>query len=782
MKNIDKTSSRGIFRDLDGDRGSAMLIAMMIVVILTLVGISFMILSDTENKIAINERDFEQVLYIGHGAAKIVENWFNMPDPAFNATLPTASDMTLNLRRGDSDFDGYYGDDDTDGVGGEASIPEIDATVRTTDYYKGGNATGVYRFFDRPFRSSRQFTFWGTRDNPEILIVDEAGVTDDYIDKMNQILNPQPNSTLEKKSLGVVRVREIRIYGPPVDTDQELRYGVATIEVTAAKRVNMPGGATRYVAKRVVREVIQEIPYPNPKGPLVSQGQLDQDSMHSGRFGLNITNQNLDTDGEAFKGESLARYDRDWDSFAPTGPDLCGATAGVQNMLHKIMGLAITVAPYAMFDPWRGFEARDSVIGAPNSDTQPWPHDGCADFTDDKSHFFQKVRISNPKPEYAIWKSIVSGSNHQKIRYFVETDADGPKFKERSTGKAFPAIHWINSARPGIKPSIFFFDTLNQQDPEGEMGAGGFGGPGLPSHAIELTDGDLGPDSGNLFIAEGFLYFNAEQIEFNSNLIDNGVDTRINFPGEPFMDTGVDCDGDTNIDDGTAGNDIWDFCLSVGGGEVSSGPDFADLYKSTEFNDFETEHVAAVVAGFLPHDYNQDGECLLADGEDPRFQSGNNTYPHEPFLNFAYPSIGVADEVDDPASFSISVDYNVGTQREISDVSAGGHDWDGDDNDDLTTNLRDPEGALLTRKLNMNGILYNFGQSGEALGVIANGELNFFGSLMVNSSYEGNPGTLGDPTTVPHIYYDERIKKGEWPPPELRLPRVYVSFMDTDEY
>ena len=69
-----KKARRGIFNLLRGDRGSAMLIAMMIMVILTLVGISFLILSDTENNIAINDRDFQQVLYIGGGAAKIVEN------------------------------------------------------------------------------------------------------------------------------------------------------------------------------------------------------------------------------------------------------------------------------------------------------------------------------------------------------------------------------------------------------------------------------------------------------------------------------------------------------------------------------------------------------------------------------------------------------------------------------------------------------------------------------------------------------------------------------------
>ena len=407
---------------LSGDRGSAMLIAMMVMVILTLLGISFMILSDTENKIAINDRDFQQVLYVATGAAKIVESWFNSPDPAYNDLLPVESDLTLDLRKGDSDFDGYYGSADADGIDGDTTNPEIDATVYATDKYKGGNTTGKYKLFDRPFRGSRYMTFWGNRDNPDILIQDDTGDTAEFIDEINEIINPNPDSSKEKKSLGVIKVREIRIYGPPMDTDQKLRYGVATIEVKAAKEIELGGGEIRYVSHRLVREVIQEIPYPNPGGPIISQGSLSEDSLRSGLWGPVMSGADMTVnDADLFEMQSVPRdADGDYYAFNPDAAEYC-ANAGNQNLLSKLLGIAGGAGVHDLSDPWKTLEAKGNLLGGPNGDRQPWPHaDDCTGLDQDKSHFFQKGRITYPRPEYAIWKSIVASSNHQKIRYFVQ--------------------------------------------------------------------------------------------------------------------------------------------------------------------------------------------------------------------------------------------------------------------------------------------------------------------------------------------------------------------------
>ena len=152
-------------------------------------------------------------------------------------------------------------------------------------------------------------------------------------------------------------------------------------------------------------------------------------------------------------------------------------------------------------------------------------------------------------------------------------------------------------------------------------------------------------------------------------------------------------------------------------------------------------------------------------------------YPHEPFLNFAYP-----DSAADPLLYNFQVVYTAANQRSISDYASGGHDWDGDTSDDVTTDLRDPEGALINRNINVYGIMYNFGHISEGYGLEATGEINFYGSLMVNTAFNALRSDAANASTIPHIYYDERIDRGVWPPPELKLPRVYVSFMDTDEY
>jgi hypothetical protein len=66
--------------------------------------------------------------------------------------------------------------------------------------------------------------------------------------------------------------------------------------------------------------------------------------------------------------------------------------------------------------------------------------------------------------------------------------------------------------------------------------------------------------------------------------------------------------------------------------------------------------------------------------------------------------------------------------------------------------------------INLYGILYINGTYD------AQGNWIYFGSIVTKSGMYGNGGA-----GTPNIYFDERIVKGSWPPPELGLPRTVIT-------
>ena len=66
-------------RRVSDANGSALLIAIMVMVVVTLLGITYLFLADTENLIARNERDRAQVLGVAEAGARMVKHWFDQP-------------------------------------------------------------------------------------------------------------------------------------------------------------------------------------------------------------------------------------------------------------------------------------------------------------------------------------------------------------------------------------------------------------------------------------------------------------------------------------------------------------------------------------------------------------------------------------------------------------------------------------------------------------------------------------------------------------------------------
>jgi Tfp pilus assembly protein PilX len=74
--------TRQDFRDgrNDHERGSALVIALLIMVIMTLLGLAFILVGETEARIARNQRDMSQAQFVAEGGARMVKNWFERPD------------------------------------------------------------------------------------------------------------------------------------------------------------------------------------------------------------------------------------------------------------------------------------------------------------------------------------------------------------------------------------------------------------------------------------------------------------------------------------------------------------------------------------------------------------------------------------------------------------------------------------------------------------------------------------------------------------------------------
>src|SRR6476646_10120552 len=79
-----------------GDRGSALLVSLMVIVGLSLLGLGFVAISETESAIAKNEQNALQTQAIAEAGAKMVVEWFQDPGWAeTNAAMPLNSNATI---------------------------------------------------------------------------------------------------------------------------------------------------------------------------------------------------------------------------------------------------------------------------------------------------------------------------------------------------------------------------------------------------------------------------------------------------------------------------------------------------------------------------------------------------------------------------------------------------------------------------------------------------------------------------------------------------------------
>ena len=90
-------------RSRASQRGIALIVALLVMVIMTLLGIPFLLMGETENRIAQNERFSLQALYAAESGAKMVVRWLDRPGNAANVINPTLAVIDRTQRKIDGD-------------------------------------------------------------------------------------------------------------------------------------------------------------------------------------------------------------------------------------------------------------------------------------------------------------------------------------------------------------------------------------------------------------------------------------------------------------------------------------------------------------------------------------------------------------------------------------------------------------------------------------------------------------------------------------------------------
>lgn len=485
-------------------RGSALVIALLVTVVLGLLGVSFLWMAETENRIAQNERRSAQAFYAAQSTVRVVKRWFDFPGGGL--ALPAVADVDRTQRRILDETDPYDSND----------VTAADGVLGSAPYYKQGvdlDANALDDLFDRPYRGGVLHAFLGTEDGPDIVIDEANAPSAAYLRALEQTILPgYPGDNL------AVRIARIDLFAPPYIRSGSgwRRYGVATVRVVA-RLFNV--ATQRVVAEREIRAVVSEIPYRGAYGPLHSCA------------GLTLTGAPMTVHWGAITSAQDMRLAVTLGDLPRGLPRQLPAAPRSDPLLTTIdwADWADEVVDERVDDPWIRFHARASIVApAGPNDPQPYPSpwNGWAAgdpapglCCDAHSHLFQdQPLVGCPTYDYDDWKAVAS-SSERGVHYF-SWDEIQSHFVEDGTGD-FGTLQALTDGREGI----FFFDTQDALPPRDDDGDTVFDNL-TPAVTI----------SGN-WSFRGVLYLNATGFRFDGAL---GVGRQVRAPGEPFLDANQD--------------------------------------------------------------------------------------------------------------------------------------------------------------------------------------------------------------------------------------------------
>ncbi|MGH9456753.1 MAG: pilus assembly PilX family protein [Thermoanaerobaculia bacterium] len=775
-------------------RGSALLVSLMVMVGLSLLGLGFVAISETESAISINERNYAETLAVAETGARAVVEMFQDADWADAIDILPPNKTAIKTSRTVSSYTGYYKGSPTD------------------------------LLFDSPFKPAATDRFFGDEENADVIInASKGSVATDYLDDLNDMLfgadaNP--------------RLTEIRIYAPPIVGGTLVggfwtsgdRFGVATISATAEK--TGPNGQP--VSRRTVKIVLGETPLPGAAGPIQTEGALDNAGSFEVYWGKVTAVDDLKVIKPAvglpwFDASESAYFEYGYDSTRPWEPNTGYATVGTivhppqsaQNVVPElrrwaykvttagansgpeplptdwpqVLGNTITTGdvtlttvyasrypiapatPYesqewlwelagkSVSDPW--FQARtrgelcynNNCTGTPNA-PHPYKYNNPAqDETTTYSNFFKyqthtepndRVEVTFPTIDYEFWREIAQSSEPDSGIIYLKWNAATQQFRSLDN-VSMTAVEWLNAIDNGYGAGFYFFDSANGLNPQY-----GLGGTLTPD--IIIGSADKGPSG--YFQMQGFIYLNAQYFGTGGVGATNPTDV-FPMPGEPFRDVGY-----REVDDSTMTFNLdaaGDFVLV---GKSSDQWDFQDLDGDFAFDVVTAQKTVqppgggAPVTLWLPVPWFE--TCTVGT---------TCSEPHEPYLNLVYPTI---DNAEGSVGIGWSAAGNVATMRPKIRLSENTPNSCTNTSTALecTGNWFDETGAVVRINPVLNGILYNEG------GYDAQGNAKYYGSLLIRGDFKGN-GT-------PAVYFNECILKNCWQE-QLNLPKVMIQSTQTDQ-
>jgi hypothetical protein len=750
--------------------GSALLVTLMVMVGLSIMGLGYVAISETESAISINERNTAQTRELAETGVRAVVEMFQDPLWAEETSL----------------------------------LPPAITQIKTNRVIDG-TSIGVYkpstRMFDKPHKGSNLDRFWGDEDHADVWINNtKLAAASSSTDRawLNEL-----NKALLNSDYSAGRITEIRVYAPPFNEGNlisgfysaltGIRLGLCTIAVTATKCRNDTDADpctdaspdSRVISRRTVRAVLSEWPFPGPSGPVQTNANLG-------------TNGNVQVHWGQITATGTMKLKRPFgslpwhDAYTTTNYQYgYAASYGAANQWPSVVTSADYLVKYdwlyaisgkVLEDPWWQARTRGDFTGdgsggpevaykynlpqLPLYDTSGSSALVRAIFQAQTSNTAPDIKsVLFPKFDYNFWKdTALTGDDQDNVFYLSWVSGD--VFKDKD-GTEKSVEDWLNVAG-GAKAGFYFFDTENAQNPQN-------GGPGILTPAISVK--------GNPFQAQGFIYLNTKQWDSAGGA--KGLDGYYNAPGEPYKDIGY---WKVNVADGQwlmdgSGNHVPE---SNGDGkwlwqDLPGGTDgyFDYVVASRAYNRPANDGTSAGAAtGYFIVPYS------------PGCSVGVNcSEPHEPYLNLEYnhtdTSGGATVAVVDKSAGNNQTDVtlrwsdtnsSVGQvlPKKTSDGKASGTPiscatipvdkkvrWA-----QCTSNSYDRYGPIVPLDPGLNGVLYVEGEFEQT------GNMIFFGSILA----QGDFGKAGSPD----VWFDERLVKEEWPPRDFKFPRVFISAVQSD--
>ena len=798
-------------------RGSALLASLMVIVGLSLLGLAFVAISETESAISINERNHTQTVALAESGARLVVQWFQNP----LRMVETAQNPN--------------------GVGLMPANSNVFKHQRDTGSYQGFYKSDLTTLLcDLPFGPLAKDEFFGVEANADVTIDRSTPEGRTFLDNLNtKFLGPE--SAVDARPAG--EITDIRIYAPPmvggVPTPATApitgtfyiggtRYGVATIMVRAQK-FDQPStvAGRRSISLAECRIVVSQFPLPTPGGPLQSATALATNGNFNVHWGLVSAQQalNLNKDYTTipwFNAYDRIQFNRGYDSSVQWSPNTVyrvgdivrplpatyAANPGILQFEYKVTVAGTSGAaepspwPNALGGPITAngvtYVARSTTAyplstgGAANPTNTAWLHYIASGNINVDDPWFQARTAQNdqnaPNGNPQPWSFFPFAGGYGPTHHFQFQSFDQfPNFKQL----IFPIINYdfwkaaaiAGNGQSGVKyltwvnadvftdgitsqtfrnwatagnPGFYFFETQNNQSPQG--------GGGILTPDVQINGGSVAN------YMSSFIYLNAGYATTGLG----GPTGWFNQPGEPFLDVGyrqvdtASATGDFMRDAAGmpivqgAANRVWDYqdlpwsnTGAIGGG-VGNG--VFDVFIGSR--QVVNPGNGAVYTGYFPVAYTPG--CFP--GDNATCPACNCSEPHEPYLNIQYngATAGITLGWFNPATA-------VATMRRPK-KTVDGTRFGAPVNcvalspqTDCTSNAYDLDGNLVQLAPSTDGVLYVEGQFSSK------GNADYYGSVLVARGVDAK-GT-------PNLWYDESLSRG------IRLPgfpRVMVTSVETD--